>query len=217
LDKAIFITATDTGVGKTTISKALAKLLKDKGYKVAYFKPIETGIEKEENTDYYSLLEITKQQDLAVLYKFKNPVAPYTATLLEGIDIDIDLIKKHLENLKNKYDFVIVEGAGGVAVPIKIDYTYLDFIKETKIPVLVVSRSKLGTINHTYLTVKALKDINADIKGIIINEYEGNDISEKTNPEIIEKMTNIPILAICNKSDNPTEECYKKLLNKINI
>lgn len=217
MDKAIFITATDTGVGKTTISKALAKLLKDKGYKVAYFKPIETGIEKEENTDYYSLLQITKQEDLAVLYKFINPVAPYTATLLEGVDIDIDLIKNHLEYLKNKYDFVIVEGAGGVAVPIKIDYTYLDFIKETKIPVLVVSRSKLGTINHTYLTIKALKDINADIKGIIINQYEGNDISEKTNPEIIEKMTNIPILAICNKLDNPTEECYKKLLNKINI
>jgi len=209
--KSIFITATDTGVGKTTISYALAKTLIEKGLKVAYFKPVETGADSIPE-DAASLSKLTGQPiDEVVLYTFKNPVAPYVATIMEGRDIDLDKIIKHYEYLVQKYDFVIVEGAGGVLVPIKENYTYRELIKDLNIPVLLVSRASLGTINHTLLTLEALKDAN--ILGIIMNGFTGNDISEEKNPEVIEKFSKVKVMAKCNKSENPANECYEKLKN----
>lgn len=207
--KSVFITATDTGVGKTTVSYTLAKLLKEKNINVAYFKPIETGV----NTlseDAYKLSTITKQTlDEIVLYTFKNPLSPYAAMLTENKNIDLKKILNHYDYLTKKYDFVIVEGAGGLLVPILENYTYFDLIKDLNIPVLIVSRAKLGTINHTLLTVKALDGVK--ILGIIMNGFNGDDISEDLNPMIIEKFSNQKIIAKCNFSENPDEECYKKL------
>ena len=207
--KSLFITATDTGVGKTTVSYALAKLLKEKGLKIAYFKPVETGADPipEDST---LLSNLTGQPiDEVVLYTFKNPVAPYVATLMENKEIDIDKIIKHYNYLIQKYDFVIVEGAGGVLVPIIENYTYRELIKDLNIPVLLVSRANLGTINHTLLTLSVLKD--AKVIGIVMNGFTGKDISEEKNPEIVERFSKIKVLAKCNKSDSPTDECYKRL------
>lgn len=207
--KSIFITATDTGVGKTTVSYALAKILKEKNINVAYFKPVETGV----NTlpeDAYKLSTITNQPlDEIVLYTFKNPLSPYAAMLTEDKTIDLKKILNHYEYLIKKYDFVIVEGAGGLLVPILENYTYLDLIKDLNIPVLIVSRAKLGTINHTLLTVKALDGI--EILGIVMNGFSKDDISENLNPMIIEKFSNQKIIAKCDFSENPDKECYEKL------
>lgn len=192
----IFITGTDTGVGKTYISYLLTKALLKSGKKVAYFKPVETGCISE-CEDAKKLSSITGQSiDEVVLYKFKNPVAPLVAEREEGLNISIDKIMDHFEYLKNKYNFVVVEGAGGIYVPItevkgKI-YTYLDLVKDLKIPVIIVARANLGTINHTVLTINALKNIKADIKAVILNKASKNpSLAEKTNPDIIKEMTNI--------------------------
>lgn len=216
MNKTVFITATDTGVGKTTVSAALAKLAKDAGINVGYFKPVETGCE-EECLDAKTLSNITGQDiDEVVLYKYKNPVAPLVAEEEEGKKIDIKKIKEHLENLKEKYELLIVEGAGGIAVPItkvggKI-YTYLDFAYENNLPTFVVARANLGTINHTYLTVKALKDKNIKVLGTILNGLsEMPSLAEKTNPYIIKEMTEVDIWCICKHKENPVEECYQKL------
>ncbi len=207
--KSVFITATDTGVGKTTVSYALAKLLKEEGLNVAYFKPVETGVNIIPE-DAYKLSTITNQPlDEIVLYTFKNPLSPYAAMLTENKTIDLKKILNHYENLMKKYDFIIVEGAGGLLVPILENYTYLNMIKDLNIPVLIVSRAKLGTINHTLLTVKVLDGIN--ILGIVMNGFIGNDISEDLNPMIIEKFSNKKVVAKCDFSKNPDEECYKKL------
>lgn len=209
MGKVLFITATDTGVGKTTVSAALAKIVKEKDIKVGYFKPVETGVE-EYPVDGKLLSDITGQSiDEVVLYKFKNPVAPYPASEIEGVEIDLEKIKQQYEYLKQKYEFLIVEGAGGVYVPITKNYTYVDMVKEFNLPVLVVSRAKLGTINHTVLTVKALKGVK--IAGIVMNGFDGSDISEETNPRVIYEMTGIPIIAKCFSSKNPVEECYRCL------
>ena len=209
--KSLFITATDTGVGKTTISYALAKTLIEKGLKVAYFKPVETGANPIPE-DATLLSKLTCQPiDEVVLYTFKNPVAPYVATIMEDGDVDLDKIIKHYEYLVQKYDFVIVEGAGGVLVPIKENYTYRELIKDLNISVLLVSRASLGTINHTLLTLEALKDAN--ILGVVMNGFTGKDISEEKNPEVIEKFSKVKVMAKCNKSENPANECYKKLKN----
>ena len=196
MTEAFFITGTDTGIGKTYFSFLLTKYFKNKGLKAGYFKPIETGCNPT-CEDAKKLSEITKQDiDEIVLYKFRNPVAPLVAEREEGIKISINKIKEHLENLKKKYDVLIVEGAGGIMVPItqingKI-YTYLDFVNETKLPAIIVARANLGTINHTVLTVNALKDINAEIKAVILNKATKKpDLSEKTNPQIIKEMTGI--------------------------
>lgn len=192
----IFITGTDTGVGKTYISYLLTKALLESGKKVAYFKPVETGCISE-CEDAKKLSSITGQSlNEIVLYKFKNPVAPLVAEREEGLNISIDKIMDYFEYLKNKYDFVVVEGAGGIYVPItkvkdKI-YTYLDLVKDLKIPVIIVARANLGTINHTVLTINALKNIKADIKAVILNKASKNpNLAEKTNPDIIKEMTNV--------------------------
>ncbi len=196
MKKVIFITGTDTGVGKTYFSKLLVEYFKNKGFKTGYFKPVETGCNPE-CEDAKKLSEITGQSiDEVVLYKFRNPAAPLVAEREEGIKINIEKIKEYLERLKKKYDVLIVEGAGGIMVPItQINggiYTYLDFVKETKLPVIIVSRANLGTINHTVLTVNALKNINAEIEAVILNQASKNpDLAEKTNPQIIKEMTGI--------------------------
>jgi len=146
-------------------------------------------------------------------------VAPFVAQRLEGERIDINKIYTHLEYLQTKYDYLIIEGAGGIKVPITEQeghiYTYADLIYETGIPVIIVSRAGLGTINHTVLTVDTLNLINAQIKGIILNGYTGKDISENTNPDVIAQMTGVNILALCNNSDIPVEECYRRLSRAI--
>ena len=219
MSKVIFVTATDTGVGKTTISVALAKILK--GQNVGYYKPVETGCDPV-CSDASLLSKITGQDiDEIVLYKFRSPVSPLVAQELEDTEINVDLILSHLEQLKRKYDFLIVEGAGGIKVPITEEegriITYLDLVYEASLPVLIVSRAGLGTINHTVLTVDALNSINAQIKGIIITGFKGEEPSEKKNPEVIQMMTGVDILAVCNKSDDPVNECFKKLKPVINV
>lgn len=215
LGRALFITATDTGVGKTTVSAAVAKILKEKGVNVGYFKPVETGVE-DYPLDGKCLADITGQDiEEVVLYQLRNPLAPYPASEIEKIEINIDKIKEHLNHLRKKYEFVIVEGAGGVYVPITRDYTYVNFVKELNLPTLIVSRAKLGTINHTVLTAKALEGVK--IVGIVMNGFDGKDISEETNPKIIQEMTRISVIAKCYNSTNPIQECYNCLKPAIDV
>lgn len=193
MKKQIFITGTDTGIGKTYISYLIAKLLINKGVKVGYFKPIETGC-MSDCEDAKNLSSITGQNiDEIVLYKFKNPVAPLVAEREENKKIEIEKILSHLKYLKEKYDFLIVEGAGGVSVPIKKKdgkiYTYLDFINDTKLPVVIVARANLGTINHTYLTFNAVKSYQGEVLSIFLNKASKNpDLAEITNKQILSEM-----------------------------
>ena len=218
LKKQIFITGTDTEVGKTFIAKLLAEAFLSLGYKVGYYKPIETGCDPICN-DTFDLVQLTGQPyEEALLYQFKTPAAPLSADMKEKKGIDIDKLVKHYENLKKKYNILIVEGAGGLLVPItKSDekiYTYLDFIKMLNIPVLIVARATLGTINHTSLTVKALKEENIEIKGIVLNRYPKNpDWATETNSEIISLMTGIKkILKIPLLDGDVPKEIKEKLM-----
>ncbi|ADG81299.1 dethiobiotin synthase [Thermincola potens] len=125
------------------------------------------------------------------------PLAPNLAAELSQVSIEIDKIKEDFVSLCVKYQIVIVEGAGGLFVPLKgTSFLLPDLIKEFNLPVIIVARPDLGTINHTVLTVRCAKQLGLKIKGIIYNGFDINNLtlSEKTNPEIIEKMTNIPTL-----------------------
>ncbi|MGC8852271.1 MAG: dethiobiotin synthase [Hydrogenobacter sp.] len=194
--RALLITATDTGVGKTFVSYNLAYALKEAGVKVGYLKPVETDV-KELPADGSLLVSITGQDiKEAVPVVFSLPLSPYAGILEEGKDFSLDDLKHHFESMLQRYEFVIVEGAGGIAVPIKRDYDYAKLAKDWNLPILIVARATLGTINHTFLTYFYAKSMGLDIKGIVMNGFGGKDVSERTNPRIVQELTGIKPLEI---------------------
>jgi dethiobiotin synthetase len=159
-----FVTATNTDVGKTYVAqKLLQKYAKD-GFRVGYYKPIETGVQDNNPLDGGSMLSLVRElnpdfclkiEDV-VPYRFTLPAAPYTAS--DGVDIDIDFLIRQKDYLQNFCDILIVEGAGGLMVPIKKDIFMIDLIKLFETPAVLVSPSNLGCINDTMLSIKALND-----------------------------------------------------------
>ena len=208
-----FITGTDTGVGKTIVSAAILRTFIKKGLKVGAMKPIETGCLNKDGVLLPSdgmflrdMAEMNDSLDIVTPVKFETPVSPLVASRLEDMEIDLERVFKAFENLKKKYDYLIVEGVGGLMVPIlkeqkkKAEKVYLvrDLIKNMELEVIIVTRPTLGTINHTLLTVEALKSKKIPIKGFIINYSTKvkNDISEKTNPYILNELLDINFLGI---------------------
>ncbi|GAQ94667.1 dethiobiotin synthetase [Thermodesulfovibrio aggregans] len=207
-----FVTGTDTGVGKTIVTAAILRSFIKKGLKVGAMKVIETGcINKDgillpsDGMFLRDMAEMNDSIDLITPVKLENPLSPLVASRLENIEIDIDQIFKSFEVLKKKYDYILVEGVGGLMVPLfkqekkKVNFYFVrDLIKDLELPAIIVTRPTLGTINHTLLTVEALKNKKIPIKGYIINFSESarNDIAEKTNPEILRELLDIPCLGV---------------------
>lgn len=207
--KGIFVTGTDTDVGKTVIAAGLAGLFKEKGLKVVVMKPIQTGAIKREGELVPKLVSldiefaiktsgVTEDINLLNPYCLEPPVAPLVASQLTGVLIDIKKILAAYTELASRYDIIIVEGAGGILVPILNDYLMIDLIKDLGLPVLIVTKPSLGTINHTLLTIKQLQSENIRVLGVVINGYKEDEagISERTNPQIIEDLSKVPILGI---------------------
>lgn len=187
----ILITGTDTGVGKTFITYNLAKELKSRGYRVGCFKPTETYV-REVPEDGSILSKATGQSvEEVVPVRFSLPLAPYAAILEEKKDFSLEELKELYEELSKNYEILLVEGAGGIAVPVKRNYTYANLAKDWGLKVLIVGRAGLGTINHTFLTWYYAKSTGLEVIGIILNGFTGKDVSERTNPQIIEEMTGI--------------------------
>lgn len=213
----IFITGTDTGIGKTYVSSIIGSHLKYKeNVDVGYLKPIETG-GMEDTLTLKNTLNL--EEDLSILnpINLKNPLSPNIAFEIEGYDITLDEIKERIKMsfdvLSKKYRYLIVEGAGGVAVPIKDNFVMSDLIKFLDLPALIVSKPNLGTINHTLLTVEHLRNKGIEVKGIVINcitKLEDVLYYEKTF-ETIEKYGDVEILGIV-KSKEDYNIQFKKLL-----
>jgi dethiobiotin synthetase len=175
----IFVTGTDTNIGKTIISSWLC--LKG-GYQ--YFKPIQTG--SEEGTDSNFVKKIAKVQVYKESYIYQAPISPHLAARQEDQEINIKNIKLPIA------DNLIIEGAGGVLVPINSKFLMIDLIKQLKIPVIIVSPARLGTINHTLLTIKALNLRKIEILGVIMNGFSELD---KGNIEAIEFYGKVKVLS----------------------
>jgi len=192
----VLITGTDTGVGKTFITYNLALGLRERGYRVGCLKPVETYV-REIPEDGKILAEATGQSvDEVVPVKYRLPLSPYAATLEERRDFSLPDLRRFYENLKKRYEFLLVEGAGGVAVPLKKNYTYGNLALDWGLRALIVARAGLGTLNHTFLTWYYLKSLGVPVLGIILNGKTGKDVSERTNPLIVEEMTGIKPLVI---------------------
>jgi dethiobiotin synthetase len=200
--KGFFITGTDTEIGKTMITGLLTRYFLSKGVKAFPYKPIQSGAIQVNgkwvapDVEFYE--EITKQSfnNETNTYLLNTPSSPHLAAMKDHIQIEPHKIIQQVEKLTTQKDLVFVEGAGGLIVPLNEETTILDLIEEVSLPVILVARAGLGTINHTSLSVMALKQRNIPIAGIIINQNspDGNEEIEVDNQRMIEKLTGVPVI-----------------------
>lgn len=192
----IFITGTDTEVGKTFVTVLLTQYLRDQGIDAGVMKPIACGAKKDNDACYLKkTLKLKDPLDLINPIHLKLPLAPYAASGLLRIRLNLNKIFEAFKKLCHQHDLILVEGIGGVLVPITKNYYVIDLIKDFDLPTIIVTRAGLGTINHTLLTLEVLKARNIKILGIIMNGFKGKELSEKTNAEVIHKLSKLPILA----------------------
>jgi len=195
-----FITGTDTGVGKTVITAALALCLKQRGLRVAVMKPIETGCSnnRELGSDAERLRTIMAAAtsiELISPYRFTLPLAPLAAARAAGVTIEIDRIKAACQNLANDYDFVLVEGIGGLMVPLSEKSDVRDLIASLRLPALVVGLAALGGVNHALLTIEALRQRAISITGIVLNQLvtEPNLQQTQSTVDLIRERSGVPV------------------------
>ena len=200
---AVFITGTDTEVGKTVVCGLLARYLQDKGRNVITQKWIQTGSSDfPEDIDTHLKWMGKNRDDLqeilpqVVPYVFKLPASAHLAAAAENKQISDEKIKDSFAALSKEYDFVIVEGIGGALVPYNEKNCVIDIAADLGLPVIIVSKNKLGAINHTLLTVEAIKNRNMKILGIVFNAQNKKEKETilNDNPRIIEKLTRQRIL-----------------------
>jgi dethiobiotin synthetase len=208
MGKGIFVTGTDTEVGKTIVTACLVSLLSRKGLDVGVMKPIETGCPKRNDRliprDATFLRAVSRSKDdLSLInpYRFSKPLAPLIAAEIDHKKIEIKKIRFVYQKLREKHDILFVEGAGGLLVPLTRKRTNLDLILELNIPIIVVVGSKLGAVNHTLLTLNRARESGVKILGLLINQPSPSSsfrksLIEKTNPGLIRPFTEVPILGI---------------------
>ena len=200
---AIFVTGTDTGVGKTIVAATLARLLRMKGISVGVMKPVTSGCHEESGLlvsgDARLLCQAagTKLCDDVAPYRLREAIAPADAARIDGVRIDFSHIKSAFERLAAAYHYVIVEGAGGLMVPLCGGLLVADLALELELPLLVVARPGLGTINHTVLTCYAARQLGLQVAGVIINGMpESPGVAEQTAPHQIGSLSGASVLGI---------------------
>ena len=172
----VFVTGTDTGVGKTVVACAIVRALRADGFDVGVMKPCETGVGPDGPLDAIALRDAAgAKDDLALIcpQQFAMPAAPTVAASAEGRSVDLDAIRAAYAGLCSAHDFVVSEGAGGLLVPLAKEFTMADFAQELRLPVIIVARAALGTINHTLLTLEAAARRDLDIAGVVISHAGG--------------------------------------------
>lgn len=189
--RAIFVTATDTNIGKTVMASAIALGLKERGIDCGVMKPVQCA-----GNDAAFLKKISRtRESLDVInpFYFKRPLSPHLASRLEKRRVSIKKIIRCYELLRKRHEFLIVEGAGGLLVPVTEKFLIADLIKKMNLEIVIVARAGLGTINHTLLTIEAAKSRGIGIVGVIFNQNSKGKITicEKDNPLIIYKRSRV--------------------------
>ena len=217
--KSIFITGTDTDVGKTYITAGLAVTLRKMGVDIGVMKPFAAGNAqkngfKSEDVEILSkAAQVNDSENLVNPQFFPIPASPYTAWKKLKIKPKIPTILKSFKKLSNLHEMLLIEGMGGVMTPILKDYYITNLIKEMKIPTIIVTRSKVGTVNHTIMTVKFCEKFKIPIKGIIINNFDkGYPVKQLKND--LEGLTGVKVLGsipfLKNLSDTSLYRTFKK-------
>jgi dethiobiotin synthetase len=193
-NKIIFITGTDTGVGKTVAVYVLGVLLKAQGFNVGVMKPVQCA----GGDAQFLKRSLGLQDDLKMINPFyaPEPISPHLAFRRAKIKFDKQRVLDRLRKLQSQHEIILVEGAGGLMVPLTERYYNADLITDLKAEVIIVSRLGLGTINHTLLTINEAKRRKLKIGGIVFCQTKpgGKSLPESTNPREIEKLSGIKVL-----------------------
>ena len=206
MTKGIFVTATGTDVGKTYISALLVKKMRDFGLNCGYYKPVLSGVEISDGklikSDCNYVIETAKiptSADDCVTYRWEEAVSPHLAAQRAGEPICINKILEDYQKASHKYDYLLVEGAGGITCPLilsdKEKYLLKDLIKELGTNILIAADAGLGTINSILLTVEYAKANRIKIEGIILNNYEPGNFMHQDNLKQVEYLTGIKVIA----------------------
>ena len=209
--KKIFITATGTDIGKTYISALIVKSMRDAGLNCGYYKPVLSGVvEKngkliESDCNYVvKTANIPTSADDCVTYWWKEAVSPHLAAKRAGMEIDINHIKSEFTKKNKEYDYLLIEGAGGITCPLRLEngekYILKDLIKELQAPIVIVADGGLGTINSTLLTVEYARANGINIAGIILNNWNPNSFMQQDNLKQVEYLTGIKVVATVEKN-----------------
>ena len=211
----LFVTGTDTAVGKTHTLTQLLRLLRGSGVSCAAMKPICCG----DRRDAELLLAASREGltlDEINPVSLKTPVAPLAAALAEKVDIDIDAVLNAFAQLQERVDQVFVEGVGGWLVPIRPDYFVANLAVDMKLPVLVVAQNRLGCLNHTALTVQSVVDHGLSCAGVVLNDpLSLNDPATRTNRDILGTIINAPILPGLTENTEYFESDWVRMLDVI--
>jgi dethiobiotin synthetase len=212
MNRGLFITGTDTGVGKTIVAATLARLLKMRGLNVGVMKPVTSGCREENGRLISDDAQLLCQAAGAVYgddvapYLLREALAPAEAAKLDGVRIDFTHIKEAFDRLAAAHDFMIVEGAGGLMVPLAGGMLVADLARLLELPLVVVARPNLGTINHTVLTCFAAQQMELKVSGVIINKYPAvPDLAERSASHHIGSLCGAPVLGIWPQRDDLDE------------
>lgn len=203
----VFITGTDTGVGKTLVAAALARALRGAGVDAVPMKPVQTGCVRRggawsaPDLDFSlaaaGLAATPAERELMAPYRFRPACSPHLAARQAGRQIRLPVIRRAFARLAARHAFVVAEGAGGVLVPLDDRRTMADLIAALAVPVVVVARAGLGTINHTLLSIRALRDARLTVVAIVLNQAVPGrpGMIERDNRRTIERLTGVPVAA----------------------
>ncbi len=190
----LFITGTDTGVGKTVVSCARARGLRAAGVDVGVMKPVETGVPSSGPEDAHALIraaDVSDDVDLVCPIQYAMPAAPEAAAAAEGSAAEVpssDRISRAFTTLSDRHAFMLVEGAGGILVPFDEQTTMATVARQLGLPVLIVARASLGTINHTLLTLEACDSRGLDVLGVVLSHATGTlSEADRQNLEVLKR------------------------------
>lgn len=206
MSKGLFVTGTGTDLGKTYIAGLIVKKLADAKQSAAYYKAAMSGNDRRADGSLIPGDALFVQKTAGISqpleemcpYVYEHAYSPHLASRIEGHPVQMDVVKAGYYKVCSAYDFVTMEGSGGILCPICFDEAKIqleDVIRELHLPSILIADAGLGTINSVVLTVEYMKAKNLPVKGIIYNHYHGNDVMEDDNIFMCEYMTGLPTLA----------------------
>ncbi len=216
VSKGLFVIGTGTDIGKTYVTGLLLKYLRDNGYNASYFKAALSGAIRDENdnlipgdaVEVLTMVGLEEDTDFLVPYIYETAVSPHLASQIEGNPVELDKIRSAYDDVSEKYDYIVMEGSGGIVCPIRYEgkgnennIMLEDIIKFLGLDVIVIADAGLGTINSIVTTVEYLKNRNIHVCGIIMNNYK-DELMENDNIKMVEDLCDVPIIAKVYQNDS---------------
>lgn len=215
MSKGLFVLGTGTDIGKTYVTGLILKYMRDNGYDATYFKAALSGAVRDENgllipgdaVEVLSMANLKEDTDFLVPYIYETAVSPHLASQIEGNPVDLTVVKEAYDEVSKKYDYIVMEGSGGIVCPIRYEgkddennIMLEDIIKYLGLDVILIADAGLGTINSIVTTVEYLKNRNIHVCGIIMNNYK-DELMENDNIKMVEDLCDVPVIAKVYEND----------------